>query len=1253
MGQGGYLGFLAIITLFTIFVYRWILGRLAVKSKSEKGGALKEKSTFRVTGIPADWDHQQLQLFLNTQGGFTDAAIESLASRDHGGSQVATVTFGNAPIQHGRSWSTPILNESNNRKHIVALSGLGGHAFRSFKERGGSHMWLRDSLPFDLTLETSDQLIARVMIYGYDSTIAGSKSMQNIEDLATKFNAGLQKPANASIIRPIILIGHSLGGLIIKQALISLSKSENEDDQNLIRAIYGVVFFGTPHDGMDITSLIHTAGDSSPNRFLLESLGRNNSQILTVQQREFHRALGDKGNSEVFCFYETLESPTAQLDKAGNWKMNGPATVLVTKSSATHCRPWEDGAEHICAINRTHSKMVKFGPHDSDYNNIREKLKGLSRRAFSSRGRLQTSRSIFLVPYSQNPSFVTRPEPLSNIKRQSDLDQQEESIKSRRIALYGLGGVGKTQIAIAYAYWLQKTYPDISVFWVHASNADRFRQSYALIAMKCNIPGHDDPKANILLLVSSWLKLQTKMQWLMVIDNADDMDLFFGNQLKRGTPGGDGQITTALTNNDLALYIPDCNHGSVLITTRDKKAGIRLCQGFPPIEINKMSDDEAYKLVQVIVRNQDISREEASPLFSKLEHLSLALAQAASFIQENGISIDEYIQILDESDSAFIGQLSESFETVGRDSETPYAVTATWIVSFEQIRRKEMLASDILSFLSFFHFQAIPKTFVEYYFQRRDPEQTNGGASASAVLIKALGTLKAFCFISEGEDKSLTMHRLVQLVTQKWVVSEGHMAKYVNSAMRVMAVNYPYGDFETREICLRYLPHANAVLEKNKMALNNDTDRPTTLLLFKMARYFWLKGQWKKGGDLQVQAAEIQKRASGENHPRTLVYMDGVVMAYRRLGRLQAAKDLQVQILKLSKAVLGKEDPETLKRMGSLAEYIINKKKFREDDEITLILMDDLAQTYIRPSRLTEAEKLETQILKIRKKVEGGEHPYAWGSMSIMATIYQKQGRWKEAEDLQVQVIEAWRRELGEEHPDTLANLINLIETYREQGRWREAEDLAVRVLEISKSVLGAEHLTTVICMLSLSAIYLNQFRWKEAENLGEQVMEMRKRILAEGLGTQLIEIEKRVLGEDHLITLISLSNLVMVYRAQSRWKEAEELGIRVLEALKKKLGEEHPEVLGSMNDLSMEVLGERLMELSKKVFGEGHHTVFQYSATFADTLKGLSRTSEAMALLTDSVAGLEKTLGRDHPDTADKTSVLEQWQKSVQVSSG
>lgn len=90
-----------------------------------------------------------------------------------------------------------------------------------------------------------------------------------------------------------------------------MSKSKKEDDLSIVRAVYGIVFFGVPHDGMDTTSIIPMVGDG-PNRFLVESIGRINGQILSIQRREFHDALGEEGNSEIVCFYETKESPTAK-----------------------------------------------------------------------------------------------------------------------------------------------------------------------------------------------------------------------------------------------------------------------------------------------------------------------------------------------------------------------------------------------------------------------------------------------------------------------------------------------------------------------------------------------------------------------------------------------------------------------------------------------------------------------------------------------------------------------------------------------------------------------------------------------------------------------------------------------------------------------------------------------------------------------------------------------------------------------------
>ncbi|PTB38804.1 hypothetical protein M441DRAFT_146152 [Trichoderma asperellum CBS 433.97] len=373
-----------------------------------------ENITFRVRGVPANWGREQLQHCLMNQVNGLHMSIRSLATEAGEQYQSATIAFQNLPpqLQNHLNWDIIVPDTSNAefagerclnidkdfyglttlfapppREHkidIIALSGLGSHAFGSFRQRKGPNMWLRDSLPYDLTSETTNKPMARIMIYGYESDVVNSNNTQNLEDLATAFHNSLLAIATGSTLKPIIFIGHSLGGLNIKQVsylLICLSRSEFQQDKEFLGAVYGVVFFGTPHDGMDIRALISMAGDG-PNRFLLESISRN-SQVLSTQQRDFCSALEGQKQSEVFCFYETLESPTAVQDEFGRWTNTGHAAILVTKSSATHCRPWEDGPEHICAIARTHSGIVKFGRYDTAYKNVRERMRSLSKRALA------------------------------------------------------------------------------------------------------------------------------------------------------------------------------------------------------------------------------------------------------------------------------------------------------------------------------------------------------------------------------------------------------------------------------------------------------------------------------------------------------------------------------------------------------------------------------------------------------------------------------------------------------------------------------------------------------------------------------------------------------------------------------------------------------------------------------------------------------------------------------------------------------
>ncbi|OPB38898.1 hypothetical protein A0O28_0020040 [Trichoderma guizhouense] len=380
---------------------------------SDSYGLPRERRTFRVRGVPHDWNRDRLGSFL-MENGYTSPSVWSLAKEIHGRSQTATVTFQDVPSQlqerladpakgialympssdqHSRPRSlmldTAFLGVTtlyapppqDHKVDLIAISGLGGHPFGSFKERHGEHMWLRDALPYDVTEEDGDDRpMSRVTIYGYSSTLFQSNSFQNLEDLGTAFHQYLRKLVIEGAFKPIVVIAHSLGGLIVKQALITLYKSKDEKDKKLLQAMYGIAFFGVPHHGMDISSLIPMV-ENGPNRFLLESIGRFSSQILSIQHREFLETLGPPGESKIICFYETRMSSTAKKDERGNWNMSGPAAILVSKSSATHCRERENGSQSICAIDRTHSEMVKFGPEDDEYEKVIELIQSLARKA--------------------------------------------------------------------------------------------------------------------------------------------------------------------------------------------------------------------------------------------------------------------------------------------------------------------------------------------------------------------------------------------------------------------------------------------------------------------------------------------------------------------------------------------------------------------------------------------------------------------------------------------------------------------------------------------------------------------------------------------------------------------------------------------------------------------------------------------------------------------------------------------------------
>ncbi|KAK8143430.1 hypothetical protein G3M48_007254 [Beauveria asiatica] len=371
-------------------------------------------TTWQIKSVPEEWDKTRLESVLRASLD-CDVSVQSLAPSIDGRHGQATATVAaEAKLKSPRyisnerglgSESLTLRTEfegmttlftpppEEHKLDIIALSGLGGHAFGSFKERGGSHMWLRDSLPYDITDKATKKPMARVIIYGYPSTIANSTNVQHINDITTSFITSLLPLATLRPVKPIIFIGHSLGGIIVKQALVNLAAEKNsKDHESLLCAARAVAFFAVPHSGMEIEALEAMARDG-PNLDLIRSLSAVNSWPLKELRDRFHQLSRTKQDLRLFCFYETEQTNTAIKNDKGEWKMNGPKIMALSVTSARHCPQSEFNDGCVCAIPRSHSDIVKFDNNDAQYDKVRTVLEAMARDTTESNSQVSLTKN--------------------------------------------------------------------------------------------------------------------------------------------------------------------------------------------------------------------------------------------------------------------------------------------------------------------------------------------------------------------------------------------------------------------------------------------------------------------------------------------------------------------------------------------------------------------------------------------------------------------------------------------------------------------------------------------------------------------------------------------------------------------------------------------------------------------------------------------------------------------------------------------
>jgi nucleoside phosphorylase/tetratricopeptide (TPR) repeat protein len=705
----------------------------------------------------------------------------------------------------------------------------------------------------------------------------------------------------------------------------------------------------------------------------------------------------------------------------------------------------------------------------------------------------------FLVPFGRNQSFVGRKTILSKLQGRIWPDTNKDDCQ--RTTVEGLGGVGKTQIALEAVYLVHNEHPDCSVFWVPAVDATSFENAYREIGKQMKLEGIDEEKADVKRLVKTALEKQSNGNWLLVVDNADDVALLFGDAR-------------------LSDYLPFSRKGSILFTTRNHKVAVQLESNI--VEVAEMDDGEALDMLQTgLEESQTSDVKSTKRLLDLLANLPLAIRQASAYMAENQLLTSEYLQLCESKREDMIDLLSRDFDDRHRYKETRNPVATTWLVSFSHVSQRDRLAAEYLKFMSLMAEKDIPKSLLP--------------TARKMEAVEAIGTLKAYAFISqrEGQD-SFDMHRLVRLAMQNWLEKKGELKQCVTSAIRRLSEAFPFPEHENRELWTKYLPHAHTAVQFGE---SSTSEAAESQLLLNIGESYRITGNYQEAEQIYWRDLKLRKKVLGKDHPDTLFCMNKLAEVLRQRGKYKDAKKMHQRALEKREEVLGREHADTLRSKNNLALVLheqgmyaeaehmlrqtldLEQKVLGKEHRYTLDSLNNLAATLQCQGKYKEAEQMHRQERKLMEKLLGPEHPDTLISMNNLATVLKGLGKYKEAEQMHRQTLELRGKVLGKEHPDTLRSKNNLAIVLMSLGKYVESEKMQRQALELSEKVVGKEHPDTLNSMNNLALVLVNLGKYEEAEQMHRQTLELRE----------------KVLGKEHRETRRSRNNLAKCLGAKKR----------------------------------------------------------------------------------------------------------------------
>jgi tetratricopeptide (TPR) repeat protein len=744
----------------------------------------------------------------------------------------------------------------------------------------------------------------------------------------------------------------------------------------------------------------------------------------------------------------------------------------------------------------------------------------------------------------------------------------------QRATLVGLGGMGKTQIALELAYLMKNEDENdrsYSVMWMPALSMASFELACTKMISRFSIECgcKEDPRETF----KDFLSSQEAGKWFLIIDNADNMETLYGTTHK---PGG------------IAEFIPDCEHGYILFTTRSHEVAISTAQT-NVLELPEMDKRDASALLQNSLIQKDQMQDTllTGKLLHELAYLPLAITQASAYMNMNKVPVKEYLRLLQNTDQDVVELLSLGFRDGTHYDTAQGAVVTTWIVSFNQIRALHNEAATLLSFAAYIEPKAIPRTLLP----RLGSEQS---------MTRAIGTLCGYSFLSRREDgDTFDMHSLVHLATRKWNEDEGREKGIRQMTWARIIEIFPTDDWGNREVWRQYMPHAIRLLK----SLDGDESKDACKLGYWVGRCLQEDGRVRQAVGILESVVAIEETTLAEDHPSRLASQHELARTYRANGQITEAIELLEHVVAIRETTLAEDHPS---RLAS---------------------QHELAGTYQANGQITEAIELLEHIVAIRETILAEDHPDRLASQHALALVYQANGQIAEAAKLIEHVVSIRETILAEDHPDRLSSQHALASAYRANGQITEAIELLEHVVAIQETTLAEDHPSRLASQHALASAYQANGQIAEAAKLIEHVVSIRETILA----------------EDHPDRLASQHALALAYQANGHTAESIELLEHIVAIKQAILAEDHPDRLASQHMLAVvyydngqiaeavELL-EHVVAVKRRIMSSNHPSRLASQHALALAYQANGQIAEAIELLEHVVAVERRIMSSNHP---------------------